>query len=146
MINVQFIKTDSKAQVPTYATAGSAAFDFYSPHNAQLTYGSPVVINTGLAVKIPDDHVLLVFSRSGHGFNHNVRLANSTGVIDSDYTGEIKIKMTMDFPSYTYTLPIKEGDRIAQGIVFPVSRVTFEEIDVLPKTQRGDGGLGSTGS
>lgn len=146
MIKIQLKKLSEKAKTPTYATAGSAAFDFYATEPLQLTYGSPVIVNTGIAVKLPEDYAMLIFSRSGHGFKHNARLSNCVGVIDSDYTGEIKIKMTMDFPSYINTLGIQEGDRIAQGIVLPIPKVVFEEVNFLPITQRGDGGLGSTGS
>lgn len=145
-MNIELQKLNPQAKIPTYATLGAAGFDFYSIEEGQVTYGNPVVFGTGIAAKIPENYVLLLFSRSGHGFKENVRLSNSTGVIDSDYVGEIKVKLTMDFPSWQSTLHIKPGDRIAQGVVLPISRVEFKLVDTLPQTLRGSGGFGSTGS
>ena len=90
--------------------------------------------------------VMLVFSRSGHGFNHAVRLANSVGVIDSDYRGEVKVKLACDdCPDDEPPLKINPGDRIAQAMVLPIPRVEFEEVTELSATARGQGGFGSTG-
>lgn len=144
-MQINTVRLTSTAKLPTYATAGSAGFDFYSDSIGQVTYGSPVIFNTGLKMEIPETHALLIFSRSGHGFKENVRLSNSVGVIDSDYRGEIKVKLAMDFPSWQNSLTVNIGDRIAQGIVIPIERVTFLDVDNLTETLRGSGGLGSTG-
>ena len=85
---------------------------------------------------------MLLFSRSGHGFSSGVRLANCVGVIDSDYRGEIKIKLQKD-TEYSY-FAINPGDRIAQGLIIPYPRVEFVEGE-LTGTERGAGGFGSTG-
>lgn len=84
---------------------------------------------------------MLIFSRSGHGFNHDVRLANCVGVIDSDYRGEVLVKLRADGSDRPYFTP---GNRIAQALVLPVERQTFTFVDELPKSER-TGGLGSTG-
>ena len=84
---------------------------------------------------------MLVFSRSGHGFKAGVRLANSVGVIDSDYRGEVMVKLTSDGGS----LQINAGDRIAQAMIVPVPRVQLEWVEELAATKRGHGGMGSTG-
>ena len=144
-MQIDIIKLTENTKVPTYGTPGSAGFDFYSTEYGQVTYGSPVVFGTGIVMSIPENHALLVFSRSGHGFKDNVRLSNSVGVIDSDYRGEVKVKLAMDFPSWQSTLEVKPGDRIAQGIIIPVTQVTFNVVSELSKTLRGEGGLGSTG-
>lgn len=144
-VEVPFLKTDPGVQAPFYATLGAAAFDIASNVDASVTYGEPVVIPTGLKMAIPEDHVLLIYSRSGHGFKNNIRLANSVGVIDSDYRGEIFIKLTMDFPSWQTTYEIKKGDRIAQGMVIPIPRTVFREVTELSSTERGENGGGSTG-
>ncbi len=144
-MKVDIVKLDENAKVPTYATLGSAGFDFYSLQEGQVTYGGPVIFGTGVSMKIPDNHVLLVFSRSGHGFKDNVRLSNAVGVIDSDYTGEIKVKLSMDFPSWQNTLHVKVGDRIAQGVILPVCQAQFNVVEKLPETERGAAGFGSTG-
>lgn len=145
-MNIQIKKLNDKAKLPTYATAGSAGFDFYATEYGQLSYGCPLIIGTGLAANIPENHVMMIFSRSGHGFKDNVRLSNCVGIIDSDYRGEIKVKLTMDFPSYMNSLVVNPGDRIAQGLVLPINQVTFSEVQELPVSNRGEGGFGSTGS
>jgi dUTP pyrophosphatase len=144
-MQIQVKKLVPQARIPTYATLGSAAFDFYSIQEAQICYGSPVIFDTGLALKIPENHALLIFSRSGHGFKENIRLSNAVGVIDSDYTGEIKIKLSMDFPSWQTSFDVKPGDRIAQGLIINTEKISFDIVEELPKTERGSGGLGSTG-
>ncbi len=131
------------AKLPTYATDGSAAFDIYTMLNGDADYGVPHVFSTGLAFEIPEDHVMLVFSRSGHGFKNDVRLSNCVGVIDSDYRGELKVKLSCDKPGWG--LEINAGERIAQGMVIPVQKVQFEEVKELSETKRGTRGLGSTG-
>ena len=142
-VNLSLLYTDSIA--PTYATEGSGAFDFYAHEYAQASYGQPAVIGTGVAMEIPPQHSLLVFSRSGHGFKHNVRLSNCVGVIDSDYRGEIFVKLTLDAPSYLTSFPVQKGDRIAQGLIVYTPKIKFTEVKTLSETKRGSLGLGSTG-
>ena len=129
------------AKIPTDATEGSAAFDLYSDGVVQQYHTA--VHNTGLSFEIPEDHVMLVFSRSGHGFRDDTRLANCVGVIDSDYRGELKVKLTRDSTSQLERF--YRGDRIAQALVLPVSRVQFLEVGELSETERGTGGFGHTG-
>ena len=127
------------AKLPTYATAGAACFDL-----AALVGGDvdPTgAFGTGLAFEVPADHVMLVFSRSGHGFNRDVRMANCVGVIDSDYRGEIMVKLTADGAP----TEVAAGDRIAQAMVLPIHQFAFQEVDELSSTERGEGGFGSTG-
>ncbi len=91
---------------------------------------------------------MLIFSRSGHGFNHNARLANCVGVIDSDYRGEVLVKLSMDdeFCDPETELYIRPGDRIAQAMLVQVPRCEFEVVEQLTITERGAGGFGSTGA
>lgn len=132
---------------PTYATDGSGAFDIYAyTPQAEWTAVLPnqaVTFDTGLTMKIPDGFGLMILSRSGHGFKNNVRLSNCVGLIDSDYVGEIKVKLRGD--GNDAKLIVRHGDRIAQGVLVALPRVKFEEVDELPTTQRGTGGFGSTG-
>ena len=132
-----------EAKLPTYATEGAACFDISTYLNGDVDHGEAHVFSTGLAFEIPEDHVMLVFSRSGHGFKNDVRLSNCVGVMDSDYVGELKVKMACDKPGWG--LEINAGERIAQAMVIPVKQVQFEEVDELKSTKRGDKGLGSTG-
>ena len=143
-MRVKVKKLYPDAQLPTYATDGSAAFDIYAymPGQDQVHVFGCDTFETGLSFEIPEGHVMLIYSRSGHGFNHNVRLANSVGVIDSDYRAGVKVKMVADGYSQLF---VSHGDRIAQGIIMPYPKVEFEEVDELSETQRGTGGFGSTG-
>ncbi len=140
------------AKVPKYATGGAACFDlhaviepvrFMETHKPKYT--EPVTIRTGLAFEVPDGHVMLIFSRSVHGFNFDTRLANCVGVIDSDYRGEVQVKLTRDpRDELVPVLRFEHGDRIAQAMVLPIPRVEFELAEELSDTQRGAGGFGST--
>ena len=75
------------AQLPEYATPGAACFDLRAITGGIASDGMPLAIATGLAFEVPAGFAMLIFSRSGHGFKNNTRLANCVGVIDSDYTG-----------------------------------------------------------
>lgn len=132
------------AILPTYATDGSGCFDIYTMLNGDTDYNEPHTYSTGLAFEVPEDHVMLIFSRSGHGFKNDVRLSNCVGVIDSDYRGELKVKLTCD--KIGWGLEVNAGDRIAQGMIIPVAKVSFEEVSELSDTERGTKGFGSSGS
>jgi dUTP pyrophosphatase len=88
---------------------------------------------------------MLVFSRSGAGLVRDTRLANCVGVIDSDYRGEVFVRLSRDMAPSEHLI-VHEGDRIAQAMVLPVHQVEFEVADELSATERGEGGLGSTGA
>lgn len=158
-MKVKIKKLRPDAVIPTYGSAGAACFDLAVPYRhlidtKYLHAGDTLVIPTGLTFEIPEGHVMLVFSRSGHGFKHNVRLANCVGVIDSDYRGEVMVKLTADIDdgdevplSALNAMKIKPGDRIAQAMIVPFPRVeVFMVVDELSETERGAGGLGSTGA
>lgn len=89
---------------------------------------------------------MLIFSRSGHGFTHGIRLSNCVGVIDSDYRGEVSVKLQSDTVLPYGALKILRGDRIAQALILPIPKIEFEEVSNLTETQRGANGFGSTGS
>lgn len=136
-MKVNIKRTHPDATVPKYATGGSAGFDLtVAEYEGDDTY------NTGLAFEIPEGHVMLVYGRSGHAFKYGMRLANCVAVIDSDYRGTVKIKLAYDGWS-THT--VEKGERIAQGIIQAIPRVTFTEVSALSSTDRGNGGFGSTG-
>lgn len=133
------------AQIPKYQSAGAACFDLHAVMDAAaiVSGASPLTVRTGLAFEIPPGHVLLVYSRSGDGFNRNVRLANCVGVIDSDYTGEVQVKLTGD---YSAMMTVEPGQRIAQAMLLKLPDVTIEEVFELAETERGANGFGSTGN
>lgn len=142
------------AILPKYQTAQAACFDLHAATVAgmahigsNVTQGFPVTCGTGLAFDIPDNHVMLIFSRSGHGFKHQVRLSNCAGVIDADYTGEVMVQLVCDEPDHDLAhVPffVRPGDRIAQAMILPVDQWSIEEVTELKETERGDNGFGST--
>ena len=130
------------AKLPTYAHDGDACFDLYADSVTSSNGCTVFTCGTGLAVDIPQGYALMVYSRSGHGFNHNIRLSNAVGVVDSSYKGELMVKLTCD---RQLTYHPAEGDRIAQAMLIPVPVVSFEEVYSLSDSDRGDGGFGSSG-
>lgn len=156
-MKVKIKKLHQNAIIPTYATDGSACFDLHaidvggvSSHGSAYlrTLGANKVFHTGLSFEIPTGFVMLIFSRSGHGFNFDTRLSNCVGVIDSDYRGEVLVKLRRDIwvqDRMLETLVIKNGDRIAQAMIIPIPKIELVESDELTDTSRGNGGFGSTG-
>ena len=136
-LNIKIKKVTPTAQLPTKAHATDAGYDLYASschyEDGMLHFG------TGVAVEIPAGYVGLVFPRSSIANTH-LTLSNSVGVIDSGYRGEIKAKFRKGG-----TRGYNVGDRIAQLIIIPYPEVTFEEVDELSESDRGEGGYGSSG-
>lgn len=132
------------AKMPQYQTAGAACFDIHADVECGqvATETGSITIGTGLAFEVPPGNVLLIFSRSSQGFRDNTRLANCVGVIDSDYRGEVRVKLTRDDGG---EIIVVHGDRIAQGMLVPINRMDLVEVGELSETERGEGGFGSTG-
>ena len=148
-------RVHDNAIIPKYQTAGAACFDLHAATVAGMTQigssveqGFPVTCGTGLAFEIPEGYVMLVYSRSGHGFKHQVRLSNCVGVVDSDYVGEVMVQLVSDEVDHDMgRMPmfVKPGDRVAQAMLIPVDQWAIEETSELKETERGDKGFGSTG-
>lgn len=148
MNTLKIKKLKEHAIIPKYATSGAACFDLHAinvPRGTKIYSGAPVTFDTGLAFDIPEGFAMLIFSRSGAGFGKDTRLANCVGVIDSDYTGEVKVKLTRD-SSNSDPLEVNEGDRIAQALMVRAEQWEIVEVDDLKTTERGAGGFGSTGA
>ena len=144
-LNVNLKLIHPRALAPAYANAGDACFDLRAIIDGDpvtIAPGKAEVFSTGLVFEIPAGHVLKVYSRSGHGFKNDLRLANSTGVIDSSYRGEVMVKLRND-GEVPFT--VNHGDRIAQGMVEQYPQVAFTVVGEVSETARGTGGLGSTG-
>lgn len=138
-------KVGREIPLPQFATPGSAAMYLRACLDGPVTLqaGARSVIPTGLAMALPSaDYVALVFARSGLGIKKGVCLSNGVGVIDSDYRGEIAVGL-VNLSGEDYT--VQPGDRIAQLMVVPVVQPTVTLADELDETDRGSGGLGSTG-
>lgn len=135
-------KLHEDAQLPEYATEGAACFDIRSVQDGVVPVNGSLAFSTGLSFEIPEGHVMLVYSRSGHGFKNDVCLSNAVGVIDSDYRGCLGVKLSNDG---TKDFIVEKGDRIAQGMIIKYDRISFVEVESLSETERGEGGFGSTG-
>ena len=137
-------KLRKEAELPQRQTEGSAGLDLAAciDFPAKVDPGDTGVFPTGIAVEIPQGYVGLLFSRSGQGVRYNVTLANSVGVIDSDYRGELVVVLH-NHGKKNYV--VGPGQRIAQLVVVPAPVVQVQEAQELSPTQRGDEGFGSTG-
>lgn len=169
---MKVFRLNEAAEIPSFATEGSACFDLracitsdtrlktYSPHNKEITVPTKIgsdgravtvlhpqfrsLVPTGLIFDIPKNHVLKVFPRSGMSIKFGIGLANSTGIVDSDYVEELFV------PVYNMSdtpINIYHGDRIAQAILEELKVYTLVERKSRPekKTER-EGGFGSTGT
>ena len=140
-VNVQ--KLHPAASLPTYATTGAACFDLRTIEHGRVPARGSAKFRTGLAFEVPAGHVLKVYSRSGHGFKNGLRLSNATGIVDSDYRGELMVSITNDSAT---AFEFEPGDRIAQAMILPFPQVELVEAASLSETARGAGGFGSTGA
>jgi len=132
--------------LPHYATEGSAGLDMRACIDEALTVepGETVLIPTGLAIYIGDPSLAAVLlPRSGLGHKHGLVLGNLTGLIDSDYQGQVYISC-WNRGSKAYT--VEPAERIAQMVFVPVAQVEFEEVTSFTETGRGAGGFGSSGT
>lgn len=140
------IKLTRGAKAPEYATPSSAAVDLRAALEGKsvvIASGERALIPTGIAISPQrSDVVAVIAARSGLASKKGINLANGIGVIDADYRGEISVALynCSDIP-----FEINDGDRIAQMMFLPVIRADFEVADELDKTERGEGGFGSTG-
>ena len=135
----------NKFPIPQYATEGSAGLDLCAciDNDLIINPGDTALISAGFAIYIADkSYAAMLLPRSGLGHKHGIVLGNLTGLVDSDYQGEIYISC---WNRGAVKFTITPGDRIAQMILMPVLKAEFEEVEDLPKTVRGSGGFGSTG-
>lgn len=130
--------------LPVYSSEGAAGADVCAAvdEDVVLRPGARAAVPTGLCVEIPLGYEIQVRARSGLALREGLGLVNAPGTIDADYRGEIKIILINHGSS---DVRIKRGDRIAQLVLAPVMRATFEESDALAASERGEGGFGSTG-
>jgi len=144
-INFKILNPLIKDHIPTYASEGSAGLDLRACVNDPLVIdpGNTELIPTGISIFIQDPgYAGLILPRSGLGHKHGIVLGNLVGLIDSDYQGELFIS-TWNRGTTSFT--INSLDRIAQLVIVPVSQATFNLVSDYAKSDRGDGGFGSTG-
>ncbi len=137
-------KLRSGAKIPTYGSPEAAGADLYACLDAPVTImpGQTVKIPTGIAMEIPKGYAGLIFARSSLGVKRGLAPANKVGVVDSDYRGEFLIFLYNQSGKPQTVAP---EERVAQLLIVPVRQETFEEVDFLEETDRGQGGFGSTG-
>ncbi len=130
--------------LPQYATPGSVGADLYAAVDEPviLQPGERRKISTGIRIALPPGYEAQVRPRSGLADQYGLSMVNAPGTIDSDYRGVIQV-ILINLGQEPIT--IRRGDRIAQMVIAPVARAVWQEVEVLPETERAEGGFGSTG-
>ena len=133
-------KLNPEAKIPAYTLAGDAGMDLYSITDAALAPGEKISCPTGVAIKIPEGYVGLIWDKSG--LAHKSGITSIGGVYDSNYTGEYIIGL-VNLGKEGYV--IKRGQKIAQILIQKIESPEIESVDEMPQTVRGENRFGSTG-
>ena len=144
MVKIKIKKLDPQVKIPQYKTEGSSGMDLmaFVKGSLRIKPNSSELIPTGISVAIPEDTEIQIRPRSGLAVNSQISVLNTPGTIDSDYRGELKVIL---FNHGVVDFMVNNGDRIAQMVLMPVLKASFDEVGELPDTVRGSGGFGSTG-
>ena len=137
-------RLDPTVSLPAYGTADAAGFDLASAHDVTVGPGQIVLVRTGLVIEVPTGHFLGIFARSSTPLKRGLLVANGVGVIDPDYSGPTDEVMVQVLNFTQAEVQIRRGDRLAQAIVLPAPRVSWQEVEEIRSTTRG--GFGATGS
>jgi dUTP pyrophosphatase len=136
-------RLDPSVPLPKYETAGAAGFDLAARDDQTIAPGEVALVATGLVITVPAGHFLGIFARSSTPLKRGLMVANGVGIVDADYCGaqdEIKIEVL----NFTATpVSVRRGDRLAQGVILPYTRVDWHEVDQPSRPTRG--GFGATG-
>ena len=142
-ITVPIQLLDPTVEVPSYAYEGDAGLDLRSNEDVTLAPFERKLISTGLAVAIPEGYAGFIQPRSGLAYKQGLSMANTPGLIDAHYRGELKIcAVNLDAKQ---SIVVKRGDRIAQLVIQRVPIVGLQVVAELDETDRGGGGVGSRG-
>jgi dUTP pyrophosphatase len=142
MTQLPITKLHPDAVIPERAYDGDAGLDLAACEHATLGPGERALVGTGLAVAIPHGYAGYVQPRSGLAIKHGISMVNTPGLIDSGYRGELKIILLNTDRDETFV--VEPGMRIAQLVVLPVPGIDPVEVDVLPDSERGERGFGSS--
>lgn len=137
-------RLDEDVELPSYAYGGDAGLDLRSAEDVVLKPFERRLVSTGLAIAIPDGYAGFVQPRSGLALREGLSMANTPGLIDAHYRGELKVCAINLDPERE--IHITKGERIAQLVIQKVPRVSLMEVDSLDETDRGVGGFGSSGA
>ncbi|HEX9289794.1 MAG TPA: dUTP diphosphatase [Anaeromyxobacteraceae bacterium] len=129
-------------ELPSYHSDGAAGLDLRADEACTLAPGERRLVPTGLALELPPGHEGQVRPRSGLAAKHGIGMVNAPGTIDQDYRGEVGVILVNHGRE---PFEVRRGERIAQLVVAPVTRVEIVLVDELADTTRGQGGFGSTG-
>jgi dUTP pyrophosphatase len=145
-VQVRVVRLRADARMPVYMSAGAAGLDlhasFSGDEEAAIAPGERALVGTGLSMAIPVGFEGQVRPRSGLALKHGVTVLNAPGTIDSDYRGEVMVLLVNHGRE---RFVVKSGERVAQLVIAPVTRVALGEVEALDDTARGVGGYGSTG-
>lgn len=143
-LSVSIKRLDPSVELPSYAYEGDAGLDLRANADVVIEPYQRVLIPTGLAIAIPDGYAGFVQPRSGMALKQGLSIANTPGLIDAHYRGELKvIAVNLDSEK---AIHIERSERIAQLVIQQVPVVHLVEVDELDETDRGCGGFGSSGS
>ena len=144
MVKILIKKLNSKVKLPKYKTDGSSGMDImaFIDKPVSIMPKKSELIPTGLSIAIPSNTEIQIRPRSGLAAKNNISVLNTPGTIDSDYRGELKVIL---YNHGDKEFIVNNEDRIAQIVLAPIIKATFEEVKNLPTTIRGKGGFGSTG-
>lgn len=143
-ITLPIKRLDPTVELPSYAYAGDAGLDLRARESVVLKPLERRLVSTGLAIAIPEGYAGFVQPRSGLALRKGLSMANTPGLIDAHYRGELKVcAVNLDSQN---DIVIERGERIAQLVIQKVPVVTLTEVDELDETDRGTGGFGSSGT
>jgi dUTP pyrophosphatase len=143
-VAVTVLRNGEGIALPCYASAGAAGMDLVAALDQPLTLqpGARAAVPTGIALALPEGYEAQVRPRSGLALKHGLTVLNSPGTIDADYRGEIQVILA-NLGAAPVTLA--RGERVAQLVLAPVSRIAWTPVEELPASGRGGRGFGSTG-
>ncbi len=144
-VEIQRVPGSEDLPLPEYATPGAAGIDLRAavPEPTTLAPGERRGIPTGIRIALPLGYEGQVRPSSGLARDHGIAMVNAPGTVDSDYRGELVV-LLVNLGQEPVT--ISRGDRVAQLVVAPVTRVAWREVESLPDSARGQGGFGHTGA
>ena len=137
-------RLDPTVPLPGYGTDEAAGFDLAAAHDVPVAPGQIALVRTGLVIEVPTGHFLGIFARSSTPLKRGLMVANGVGVIDPDYSGPNDEVMVPVLNFTASEVSVSRGDRLAQAVVLPAPRVTWQEVSEIRQVTRG--GFGATGN